>query len=194
MNDSAQTGSGARHTLDYELDDAVVVSSTAQLKAVADDTRDEILKLLSERAATVSQLADALEKPKGTVGYHTKVLEDAGLIRVVRTNKVRAMTEKYYGRTGRTIILAGTPKPDDPLWFVNDALAHITTDQDSALPMFTTRVARVPAEHAVEFSRRIIELAEEFLNLPRRGDTVYGFVGGVFPTDHPALPDEESDE
>ena len=61
-------------------------------------------------------------------------------------------------------------------------------------PMFTTRVARVPAEHAVEFSRRIIELAEEFLNLPRRGDTVYGFVGGVFPTDHPALPDEESDE
>ena len=194
MPDNAHSESGERHTLDYDLDDAVVVSSTAQLKAVADDTRDEILKMLSERAATVSQLADALDKPKGTVGYHTKVLEDAGLIRVVRTNKVRAMTEKYYGRTGRTIILAGTPKPDDPLWFVNDALAHLTTDEDSTLPMFTSRVARVPAEHAVAFSKRIIELAEEFLELPRKGDTVYGFIGGLFPTDHPVLPDEESDD
>ena len=77
-------GEGAGHTLDYDLEAAVVVSSTAQLKAMADDTREAIVGLLSERAATVSQLADILGKPKGTVGYHAKVLEDAGLIRVVR--------------------------------------------------------------------------------------------------------------
>ena len=41
--------------------------------------------LLRERAASTSELAVALEAPKGTVGHHLKVLESAGLIRVVRT-------------------------------------------------------------------------------------------------------------
>ncbi len=178
------------HALDYELEDAVVVSSAAQLKAVADETRDSILGLLSERAATVTQLAEALDKPKGTIGYHAKVLEEAGLIRVVRTNKVRAMTEKYYGRTGRTIVFADSPKPDDPLWFVNDALKHLTADPGETFPMFTSRVARIPESRVVEFADRVVELAEEFLEIPRSGDTVYGFLAGVFPTDRAAFTDD----
>ena len=180
------------HALDYDIEEAVVLSSSAQLKAIANSTRYDVMNLLSERAATVSQLADALGKPKGTVGYHAKVLEDAGLIRVVRTNQVRAMTEKYYGRTGRTIVFGKLPKPDDPLWFVNDSLKHMDFGPDSAFPMFTSRVARIPEEHVAEFAERIIELAEEFLEIPREGDTVYGFLAGVFPTDHPAFGDVDA--
>ncbi len=178
------------HELDYEVKAEVVVSSGSQLKAVADDTRSDIMNLLSERAATVTQLAAVLDKPKGTVGYHTKVLEDAGLVRVVRTNKVRAMTEKYYGRTGRTIVFPRTPKPDDPMWFVNDALKHARPDAYHEYGKFTSRVARVPAEHIEAFTERIMELAEEFLELPRGGDTVFGFLAGVFTTDHPAFDDD----
>ena len=66
--DPASTPS-ERHALDYVIEDAVVVSTNAQLKAVADDTRMHILNLLLDRAATVTQLAEALDKPKGTVGY-----------------------------------------------------------------------------------------------------------------------------
>ena len=178
------------HRLDYEIDDVVVVEDNAALKAVADDTRMDILNLLLERAATVSQLADALGKPKGTVGYHAKVLEDAGLIRVVRTGKVRAITEKYYGRVGRTVHFGASPAPDDPLWFVNDALRGMRSDEVEPLPMFTSRVARIPVEHAVAFTERVLELAEEFIDLPRSGDTVYGFLAGVYPTDHPAFGDD----
>lgn len=36
-----------------------------------------------------------------------KVLEQAGLLRVVRTRKVRALTEKYYGRVARLFVLQG---------------------------------------------------------------------------------------
>jgi DNA-binding transcriptional ArsR family regulator len=180
-----------QHALDYEIEDAVVASSNAQLKAVADDTRMHILNLLLERAATVTHLAEALDKPKGTVGYHTKVLEDAGMVRVVRTNKVRAMTEKYYGRTGRTIIFESAPNSDDPMWFVNDALRGMRKTEGDPLPMFTSRVARIPMERAVEFSERIVELAEEFISLPRSGDTVFGFVAGVYPTDRPAFAEED---
>lgn len=179
------------HTLDYDVEDAVVVSSSAQLKAIADETRSDILHLLSERAATVTQLAVTLEKPKGTIGYHAKVLEDAGLIRVVRTNQVRAMTEKYYGRTGRTIVFERTPKPDDPMWFVNDSLKHMVVESHTALPMFTARVARIPQDRADEFAERIMDLTEEFLKIPREGDMVFGFLAGVFPTDHPAFSEDE---
>jgi hypothetical protein len=55
--------------------------------------------------------------------------------------------------------------------------------------MFTSRVARIPVERAVEFADRVLELAEEFIALPREGDTVFGFLAGVYPTDHPAFGD-----
>ena len=63
--------------------------------------------LLRERAASTTELAAALETPKGTVGHHLKVLESAGLIRVVRTRQVRALTEKFYGRVARLFVLKG---------------------------------------------------------------------------------------
>jgi len=183
-----------RHVLDYEIEDVVVASSTAQMKAIADDTRMDILNLLLEKAATVSQLADGLGKPKGTIGYHAKVLDDAGLIRVVRTNKVRAMTEKYYGRVGHRIKFAGPVESDDPLWFVHDALRSAVHVEGRPFPMFTSRVARIPLERAVEFSERIIELAEEFIAMEREGDTVYGFLAGVYPTEHPVFTEDDPDD
>ena len=33
------------------------------------------------------------------------------------------------------------------------------------------------------------ELVDEFDRMPREGDTVYGFAVGIYPTDHPALPE-----
>jgi DNA-binding transcriptional ArsR family regulator len=61
--------------------------------------------LLRERAASTTELAQALDMPKGTVGHHVKVLERAGLIRVVATRQIRAVTEKYYGRVARLFVL-----------------------------------------------------------------------------------------
>lgn len=100
------------------------------------------------------------------------------------------MTEKCYGRVGRTIHFSGSTTGDDPLWFVHDALKPMTHEEDDPLPMFTSRVARIPVERAVEFSERIMEVAQEFLELPREGDSVYGFLAGVYPTDLPAFGDE----
>ena len=86
---------------DYELDDVLVVDQPEKLRALGDLTRGRIVGLLGQRAASTTELAAALDMPKGTVGHHLKVLEKAGLIRVVRTRQVRALTEKYYGRVAR---------------------------------------------------------------------------------------------
>jgi DNA-binding transcriptional ArsR family regulator len=181
------------HAPDYELEDYVTADSPEALKALGDPTRTLILSLLLERAATTTHLAEALGKPKGTVGYHLKVLEDAGLVHVVRTRPVRAMTEKYYGRTGRTIVYKGQPG-DSKLFMLQEAIEEARLDEESALPMFTIRRVRLDEKAAIEFTQRVLELAEEFVALPRSGDTVYGFVAGVYPTDHPVLPEDGEED
>lgn len=189
---AAETSGNPVHTPDYELDDYVMADTPEALKALGDPTRTLILSMLLERAATTTHLAEAIDKPKGTVGYHLKVLEDAGLVHVVRTRPVRAMTEKYYGRTGRTIVYKGQPG-DKKLFMLQEAMDEARLDDESALPMFTIRRIRLDEQRAVEFSQRILELAEEFVALPRSGDTVYGFVAGLYPTDHPVLPDDDDE-
>src|SRR5689334_11033754 len=86
---------------DYPLDEMLVLTTPEQFKAITGPVRPHILGLLAERAATITQIAAALGLSKGTTGHHLKVLEAAGLVRVVRTQQVRAITEKYYGRVAR---------------------------------------------------------------------------------------------
>jgi hypothetical protein len=51
------------------------------------------------------------------------------------------------------------------------------------------RHARITEAQASQFWERMAKLVEEFDRLPRSGHTMYGFAVGVYPTDHPALPD-----
>ncbi len=186
--DASAANSG--HVVDYDMDEYVRADSPEQLRALGNVTREEILSLLSERAATTSQLAVALGKPKGSVGYHVKVLEQAGFVHVVRTNKVRAMTEKYYGRTARTIIF-GKAGGNDPFFMLDDVRREGVAVEGEPLPMFTMRRARISEERAVEFTERLLELAGEFIDLPREGDRMFGLVAGVYPTNLPSLGDDE---
>src|ERR671932_2410668 len=86
---------------DYDLPDRVTLTEPSQVKAIGHPVRTTILSLLHERAATVSELAVALERPKSTVAHHVRVLAEAGLVHVVRTRRVRAIEERFYGRTAR---------------------------------------------------------------------------------------------
>src|SRR5215469_18272021 len=91
---------------DYDLEDLCVVSAPRELRAMADPLRRTILELVLERAATVGELAAAVDRPKSTVAYHVRVLADAGLLKVVRTRRVRAIDERFYGRTARIFYVA----------------------------------------------------------------------------------------
>ena len=86
---------------DYELADTIVLTDSTPVQAIGNQLRTTILGLLHERAATVTEIARAVGRPKSTVAYHVEVLHEAGLVRVVRTRRVRAIEERYYGRTAR---------------------------------------------------------------------------------------------
>ena len=69
------------YDLGYELDDKIVADSPARLKALGNPLRTLILDLVLERAMTVTELAERVRKPRGTVAHHVDVLVDAGCCR-----------------------------------------------------------------------------------------------------------------
>jgi DNA-binding transcriptional ArsR family regulator len=180
---------------DYELDDRVALTDPSQVKALSHPLRNTILGLLHERAATVTELATAVERPKSTVAHHVKVLTDAGLLQVVRTRRVRAIEERFYGRTARMFYVAlgrtadGEDMPRDFNDFEVAAQESVQAFQDGKLWGFI-RHARIDEAQASAFWERMAELVTEFDKLPRSGETMYGFAVGVYPTDQPTLPDD----
>jgi DNA-binding transcriptional ArsR family regulator len=177
--------------LDYTADEFVHAETPEQLKALGSQTRMTILDLLNERAASVTELSAALDKPKGTIGYHVKVLEQAGFIRVVRTRKVRAMTEKYYGRVAHTVVFHGIPDTGGRLFMLQEAMSEAVVEEGAAMPATTLRHVRMTEEQAAEFWEEVMALAVRFAKAPRGGDRVYGFVAAIYPTDLPVLPNDE---
>jgi DNA-binding transcriptional ArsR family regulator len=179
---------------DYELEDLRTVSTPQELKAMFHPLRGTILELVLERAATVSELAAAVARPKSTVAHHVGVLADAGMLRVVRTRKVRAVEERFYGRTAR-IFSVGEIKPDLVATMTNSlsaaAAESVAAHEDDDLRAIL-RHARISRARAAEFWARVLELVGEFSQVPRSGDTVYGFAAGLYPTEHPILPPSDT--
>jgi DNA-binding transcriptional ArsR family regulator len=184
---------GKRSLPDYELADRLALTQPAQVKALSHPLRTTILGLLHERAASVTELAVALERPKSTVAHHVKVLAEAGLLRVVRTRRVRAIEERFYGRTARMFYVGvertmeGDELPRDFNDFELAASESAAAFRDGKLWGFV-RHARISESQAADFWQRMAELVAEFDQLPRTGDTMYGFALGVYPTDQPTLP------
>lgn len=182
----------------YELADRLALTEPAQVRALGHPLRTTLLQLLHERAATVSELAAAVERPKSTIAHHVKVLVDNGLVHVVGTRRVRAIEERFYGRTARMFHVAlgsAATEGDAPRDFNDFEVAA-----GESGPAFERgelwgfiRHARITKEQAGEFWERMAALVEEFDRLPRSGDTTYGFAVGVYPTDHPTLPPVDPD-
>jgi len=171
---------------DYDLAPTVRADTPTQLKALAHPIRNAILHLVVERAATTGELAQAIGRPHGTIAHHLKVLEDAGLMRVVRTRKVRALTERSWGRTGRTILIDTIDPITHESSFLNEAAATMQAGEHG----FTTlRYARIDDDRVEEWAARLDALTVEFAAQARSGSTVYGLLVALQPTDQPVLPD-----
>jgi DNA-binding transcriptional ArsR family regulator len=176
---------------DYEADDVLVVTDPADLRALADDFRMKIVSVLRERAASTSELAEQLGAPKGTVGHHLKVLQRAGLVRVVRTRKVRAVTEKYYGRTARLFIFKSADAPPDVE--STSALAAAGLRQaatevgpgaaDPERATFALVHGRLQHDDVRRFVRRLERLVAEFGAAEGEDGDEFALVVGLYPTE-----------
>jgi len=176
--------------LDYDLEERIVADTPQRMKALGEPVRMLVLDLVLERAMTVTELAERIGRAKGTIAHHVDVLVASGLLKVVRTRQVRAVIERFYGRTAQTIVLTQGPAEGDLPFF---AEARAEADWERLREKghgggFTMRHARIPDERANEFVARLDELALEFSRLPRDGDLEYALIIGVFPTNRPVAP------
>ncbi len=116
------------------------------------------------------------------------------MLRVVRTRRVRAIDERYYGRTARMFYVGVVNRPgDDPTTVHANALSVAAAESVPAHEADRLRTslrhARIPDGSAAEFRERVAGLVRGFSQLPRSGDTVYGLAAGLDPTEFPSLPD-----
>jgi DNA-binding transcriptional ArsR family regulator len=184
---------------DYDLADTIELTTAEQVRAISDPLRTTILGLLHERAATVTELATAVKRPKSTVAHHVNLLARAGLLHVVRTRRVRAIEERFYGRTARMFYVGlGRRVDGEGVRDFNDfevaAKESVAAYEAGQLRAFI-RHARIPKKRAAEFWRRVDEVIHDFDRLPRSGQTVYGFAVGLYPMlDYPTLPPRPDEE
>jgi DNA-binding transcriptional ArsR family regulator len=139
------------------------VDDPVQLRALGGELRGRVVGLLRERAWSTQELAAELGVPKGTIAHHLKVLESAGLIHVVHERKVRAVTEKFYGRVARLFLF----QIEDPA----DARAvGASTLRDAAFQLerapagaaWGLVLSRLTAADAKRFGRRVERLLADF--------------------------------
>jgi DNA-binding transcriptional ArsR family regulator len=178
---------------DYDLEETLVVTAPGQLRALADPLRGALLDLLLERAATVTEMAQAVDRPKSSVAYHVNLLVEAGLMRVVRTRRVRAIDERYYGRVARTYYVGVLSRAEDrKVVAAMNGIATAAAESAAAHAADELRCtlvhARIPIEEVRAFWAEVQAVARRFAQIPRSGDQMYGFVAGLYPTDAPTLP------
>lgn len=83
----------------YELDDLDLLGH------VTHPVRGAIVRRLRE-PRTVAEVAEALDVPVTRLYHHVNKLEELGLIRVVATRQVAAVTERRYQASGRSFRIA----------------------------------------------------------------------------------------
>jgi DNA-binding transcriptional ArsR family regulator len=172
---------------DYDAPDVLVVREPEQLKALGDELRSRIVVMLRERAQSVTELALKLEMPKGTVAHHVKVLESAGLLSVVRTRRVRALTENYYGRTARLFLYesADTGGYEDVRNIVAASLRVaageiLPVDEEDAAACSGVLRVRLTHTDARRFDRRLKKLMDDFRDRDDPTGTPYGLAVALY--------------
>lgn len=168
---------------DYEAAETLVVSEPEQLRAVADDMRAGILSLLRSRARSTQELARELGVPKGTIGHHMKVLERTGLVRVVRTRQVRAVTEKFYGRTAYLFLFAAEDEADER--GVGASLFRQVAREIDASPRvanFGQAMARLTPQDATRLEKRLKRLFTDFEAADTPGGSPYRMPFAMYET------------
>jgi DNA-binding transcriptional ArsR family regulator len=169
---------------DYEAEDTMIVSEPPQLRAMADPFRVQLIQLLRDQAHSTQELSEELSVPKGTVGHHLKVLESAGLIRVVRTRKVRAVTEKFYGRTAR-LFLYQTEDPADGRAISAVTLRQAANEVELAplVTGFGLVRARLSMKDIDRFERRTKKLLDDFRAADHADGTPSSLTAGIWASE-----------
>jgi DNA-binding transcriptional ArsR family regulator len=84
------------------------LESIEQMRAISDELRLRIIRLLAREPMTVTQLGAAMAIAVGKAHYHVRELEHVGLVRRVETREKGGVLEKYYRAVARDFSVPST--------------------------------------------------------------------------------------
>ncbi|RKN45033.1 ArsR/SmtB family transcription factor [Streptomyces hoynatensis] len=164
-----------------DLPETFHVTTGEQLRAVSNLTRHRIMAALRFEPATITQIAAKVGLAKGSSSYHVRLLERAGLVKVVRTRKVRGVTERYYALAARSISLPD-PGEGGPDVLMRHALADLEASPRKERHVRMAHL-RLTAEQFTQLAARLQALADEYQKL---SDPSLPDASLVFALFHPA--------
>ncbi|GAA2284546.1 hypothetical protein GCM10010149_32530 [Nonomuraea roseoviolacea subsp. roseoviolacea] len=166
------------------------MSSPAQFKALGHPLRHRMVNLLRQRPATLGELTAALGSTKGTVGYHVRVLREAGLVRLAGTRQVRGGTEQRF-----ELVSKGFRLDEDagmgPEFLVGAALAEMLPADSGTVDHTSLRHLWLTADEARDLAERLEKLDPGRRDAANPGTEAYGLLLSLYRADIPLLPPEE---
>lgn len=103
---------------------------------VCSELRIRVLIALTNRKASVAELAQELGADKGTIAHHVKKLRNAEMVEVVETRKTRGPDESFYRAVRRPLMddaESASLSDSDRLIWVERILAMILADASASM-------------------------------------------------------------
>lgn len=125
---------------------------------VCHELRIRVLIALTNRKASIAELASELSADKGTVAYHAKKLVEAGMIEVVESRKTRGPDESFFRAVRRPLLDDGESEAlsdSERLGWTERIVALIFAD--AATSMQTGIFAERPDHNIVRYPTTVDE-------------------------------------
>ncbi len=173
----------------------LTLASDTQIAAYLHRTRMDILTALRSGQATVSQIAAKLGTHPANLTRHMRVLEKAGLIRLVEKRDTGRNLEKYYAAVAGSFDIAPETGAKSLL---KSALTMLRSDISAALARLPEETpgpavaklahAKISPQRVGEFSREITRLIDAFKSDGKEDAMPYHLNLSLYPSDLHELP------
>lgn len=165
------------------------LQDTFAFRALGDELRLQILRLLMEKPATLTQLGQVLDMHPAKVRYHLKQLEKVELVKLVHTRVVRGFVEKYYQATARAFLVSVAILPENTQSkavlalgshdMALDLLADVFHDDSKAPQLLTMPLGSLNG--LIALRQGLGQIAGCHLYDPPNGEYNLGYVRHIFP-------------
>ncbi|MEU4235073.1 winged helix-turn-helix domain-containing protein [Nonomuraea sp. NPDC026600] len=173
-----------------EAEPDLVLRSPAQFKALGHPLRHRLVNLLRQRPATLSELMTALGSTKGTVGYHVRILRDAGFVRLAGTRQVRGGTEQHFELISKGFRL-DEERGDGAKFLVDAALAEMLPARPDDPGHTVLRHLWLTSDEARALAERLDTLVHDRQHAAGPKTEPYGLLLSLYRADIPRLPPDE---
>jgi DNA-binding transcriptional ArsR family regulator len=168
---------------------AFEITTPRQQKAYLHPVRMKILTFLARERLTISQTAERLKVHPANITHHFRLLQSAGLIRLVEERDIGRVVEKYYQAVAPLFDIRppeGSVKSVNKkgLSFLRDDLSvsiNLLKADDSEQVFGQIERARIDGKTFWAFARRLRGLIEEFETVACEHGTTYALNLSLYP-------------